>query len=231
MDTKTPTISEILSSYGLRVGVYAVITCMVFEVVYVATQTYGAKVMGAENGPIEVAQVVLALIGAAGLFYASCCAKIGRAGLVMCGAVVAYAAARESDSIFEAYLFNDAYKWLVGLPMLILVAVVVAAERHRLVADVMWLMRHPAATLFGVAGIFLCFVCQILDRPDMWVAISDAGEVEVIKALMEEYAELFAYLLLAFSGFEATVLARRGRAIAEQADGELDESEIFRIAA
>lgn len=227
--TTTPSISQILRSYQFRVCSYAVVTFAVFHFVYTAIRSYGGAMMGAENGPIEMAQLALAILAATGLYFAARWTRIGRAGLVCCAAVVAYAAAREADLILETLLFDDAYKWVVGLPVAIIAIVVVFKERHKVIAESMWLLKQPAATLFAVAGIYLCFVCQFFDRPDMWAGISSKAEAEVTKAMVEEYAELFAYLLLAFSGFEAAVLAKQGRDSA--ALGQAEEEEYPRIAA
>jgi hypothetical protein len=218
-DLQTPTISQFLRSYSFRVCVYAVVTVLVFYVTYLAIGVYGAQVMGAENGPIESAQVVLAILGAVGLFCAARWSRIGRAGLVTAGAAVAYAAARESDRIFETLMFDDAYKWVVGLPMAVLAVVTVIADRRCLIGETMWLLRQPAATLFAIAGVYLCFVCQFFDRPDMWSGISNTTEVATTKAMVEEFAELFAYLLLACSGLESAIRARQDRIAA------LDRSE------
>ncbi len=130
-DVQTPTISQFLRSYSFRVCVYAVVALLVFYATFLAIGVHGADAMGAENGPIETAQVVLAVLGAVGLFCAALWTRIGRAGLVIAGAVVAYAAARESDQTFEALMFDDAYKWVVGLPMSVL-AVVADARRPSL---------------------------------------------------------------------------------------------------
>jgi hypothetical protein len=231
-DLPTPTIAEILCSYPFRVGVYAIVVMVVFELVYSGIRAQGAAAMGAENGPIEMAQVALAVIGACGLFAAACLARVGRAGVVLCGAAVAYAAARESDRWFESILFDDAYKLLIGFPMLTLVCLVTFVDRRRLVGDLMWLMHQPAATLFAIAGIFLCFVCQILDRPDMWSSVIDANQMVNAKALIEEYCELFAYLLVAFSGVEAAVLAyQRRRASGLRRDESGETVPALRIAA
>lgn len=221
-DPRSISISDFARSYPFRIGFYAVITLVVFQSVFLAINAYGPEVMGAENGPIEVMQVVLALIAATGLFYAAKRATVGRAGLILCAAAVTYAAARESDKLFETYLFDDAYKVLVGLPMAILVGVSLFKLRRGLLGETMWLMRQPAATLFAIAGIYLCFVCQFFDRPDLWAGITNRAEADTTKALIEEYAELFAYLLLAFSGIEATIFAKQQQAaeLQKTLDGE-----------
>lgn len=220
-ETQSPSISMILRSYAFRLGAFAVITLVVFEAVFTAIEFRGARQMGVENGPIEQAQVALALIGAAALFLAAWWTSTGRAVLVVCGAVVAYAAARESDWLFESLLFDDAYKWVVGLPLAILVLFAVFIDRRRCISDVMSLIRHPAATLFVIAGIYLCVVCQALDRPGLWVGINDTSDAAVAtKAMVEEYAELFAYALLAFAGIEAAIFAHRQRATANACPNE-----------
>lgn len=222
-DTSTPPLGAILRSYPFRLGLYAIATLVLFQAVFWAIKTYGSETLSIENGPIEMAQVVLALVASAGLFYAASRAVVGRAGLVVCGAIVTYAAARESDLLMETLFFDDAYKYLVGIPMMVLCGWIVVRKRRNLIGETMWLLRQPAATLFGIAGIYLCFVCQSFDRPDMWGAITNGAQVEATKAMVEEYAELFAYLLLAFSGFEATILVRQMRASESTADLETDE--------
>ncbi|MGI9473308.1 MAG: hypothetical protein ACR2NZ_17330 [Rubripirellula sp.] len=240
METSTPTTTEFFQSYAFRMGLYAAFTFVLFELVYAAVKTHGAELVSAENGPIEMTQMVLAIVGAVTLFLAAKLTPVGRTGLILCGCVVAYAAAREGDQLFEEFLFDDAYKWVVGLPMLILGATFVFIDRKTLVGDVMGLMKHPVATLFAIAGIYLCFVCQIYDRPEMWGGISmmneaDGSQLAVNKALIEEYAELFAYMLLAISGVEAAFLAfnRRAEAMSSLEGGKTnasDDSDI-RIAA
>ena len=227
----SPSISDILRSYPFRFAVYAVITMVVFESTYAAIQAYGPQVMGAENGPIEVAQVMLAIVAAIGLFCAACWSPFGRSCLVTCGAMTAYAAARESDLWFEMLLFDDAYKWLVGVPMAVLTLAVVTIDRRRLIGDTMSMMRHPAATMFGIAGLFLCLVCQVVDRPEMWTGIATDNSVATTKALIEEFCELFAYLLIAFSGIESALLARQRKRDMAQATGEAASAEVYSIAA
>jgi hypothetical protein len=56
----------------------------------------------------------------------------------------------------------------------------------------------------------------------MWAGLSNTAEAATTKALVEEFAELFAYLLLACSGFEAAIQARQHgvAAASEQQDDE-----------
>ena len=113
--------------------------------------------------------------------------------------------------IFESLMFDDAYKWVVGFPMAGLVMVAVIRDRDRLIGESIRWMSRPPATLFAIAGIYLCFVCQFFDRPEMWTSIRNPTDAAHTKAMVEEYAELFAYLLLAFSGIESAILTRQDR--------------------
>jgi hypothetical protein len=221
-ETENPTVSEIIRSYPFRVLLYAGITFVMFQAIYGSIKSFGAAWLASENGPLEAAQVVLALVAAVGIFSAARWTSKGRAALVVAGAMVAYAAGRESDVLFETWIFDDAYKWLIGVPMLILAIVAVIVDRRRLLGETMWWMRQPSATLFAVAGIFLCFVCQNLDRSEMWLGLQPRQHVDTSKALVEEYAELFAYLLLAFSGVEAAILAFGERMHARRRQGNVE---------
>lgn len=211
LDLSSPTMGQLIRSYPARLCLYGVLTAILYQLIFLGVKDHGAALMGAENGPLELAQVAFALIAAIGLFYGATQIRVGRVGLIISGAAVTYAAARESDLLFEDLFFDDAYKYFVGLPMCLLVAGAIAVDRKRIRGDVFWLMKQPAATLFVVAGIFLCGVCQTLDRPDLWGNLRYSTDAVVTKAMIEEYAELFAYLLLAFSGIEAAILSRQVR--------------------
>ena len=132
--------------------------------------------------------------------------------LVATGAVTLYAAAHESDKWFESVFFEDAYKWLVGLPVAISVLIVAYRDRGTLIDETMRIAQKPAATLFAVGGIYVCFFCQMLDRPHFWTESGLSGNVVLQKSMVEESAELFAYMLIAFSGVEAMIAALQDRA-------------------
>lgn len=232
---ENPTIGEILRSYPLRICVYGAITVALYQVVFLGVTRWGPVVMGSENGPLEIGQVVLAIIAAVLIFTAAARTRLGAISLTLGGALVAYAAARESDLWFETVFFDDAYKWFVGLPMLTLVVFTVAIHRKKLVSDLFWLLNQPASTIFAIAGIFLCAVCQTLDRPGLWGGLSASEEAAWTKAMIEEYAELFAYLLLAFAGVESVILSAKyskNSAIDDQpSQPERERTERPRIAA
>ncbi len=203
---------RLITSYPARLAAYGLITLVAFEVVYWSLQDRGAAWLSAENGPLELSQVACLLIAVAGITVAIRWAPIGRAALIATGAVTLYAAARESDEWIEAMLFDDAYKSLVGIPAVVSVLVVAYWERDKLVEETLCIAQRPGATLFAIGGICLCFVCQMLDRPLFWSESGLQGSIGIQKSMVEESAELFAYLLIAFSGFEVMISAWQDRA-------------------
>lgn len=188
-------------AYPFRLCVFGVIVGIVYAVLHESQVAIGPS-LGRENGPIEIAQVVFALIATLGFAVAAVRSRIGKTGLVVCGGMLAYAAARESDLWFETFLFEDAYKYVVGVPVILVVGGMLIFQRDRVVRETLHLLNQPAATLFIVAGIFLAFVCQTLDRPGMWPSVDHQA-----KSMIEETVELFAYMLFAFSSSEAVWFA------------------------
>lgn len=222
LDESRITLRQIVTSCAARWLVYTGIAAGTFQSIYLAATQFGAASVGRENGPIEMSQVAFAACGAVGLFLAARNTMRGRAMILVCAAAVTYAMARECDLLFETLLFDDAYKYLVGLPMGLMVVSVLWRERWELVSDFLYMMRQPAATLFGVAGLHLCVACQMLDRPLLWSGLDGAVEVEIkaTQAMIEESMELFAYMLIAFSGVEAYMFANEKSAAAKNATTE-----------
>lgn len=196
-------------AYPARLALYGAITLAAYQLLYLGVQRTGAASLAAENGPLELVQVALASFGAMALGYAAWHCPAGRFGLAASACALSYAAARELDAFVETVLFDDAYKYLVGLPLLAVTATVAWTDRRRLIADSLWLVRQPQATLFVMAGFFLVSFCQTLDRPAIWQSIAGFSAAEPARLLIEESSELFAYLLLAFSGAEGALMARR----------------------
>lgn len=199
---------QVWTSYPFRLGFFGVTVGVLYHFVAEAVVSEGPSI-GREGGPIENAQAIAAALAAAMFVIAAIRTRLGVVGLATCAAVTAYAAGRESDALFETLFFDDAYKYLVGLPAVVALAFV--AWRHRFTAwrETLTLLNHPAATLFILAGIYLAFVCQTLDRPLMWPQLtSESGENRV---LIEETVELFAYLTMAFSASESIWFAQSTR--------------------
>ena len=207
--------------YPWRIGGIAVATAIIYGGVadVIARDPVAASI---EGGPLENLQVVLALLAAMMFAVAAWRTRFGTAALTVCAAAMAYAAARESDALFETYLFDDAYKYLVGLPAAAAVALVAWRRRQTLVTETLAMCRHPAATSAAIAAVYLLFVCQTFDRPMVWDA---AGESKAaIKPVVEETAEVFAYLVIAYSAVESMMMARQSRRGMRGAAGHTGET-------
>lgn len=212
--------SPALASDGfpLRLAIFGIATFALYQFLYLLLQGEYATSLSAENGPVEILQGMLAGAASVVFLVAARRTATGRSMMTICGCVIGYAAARESDASMEYWLFDDAYKYVAGLPLAVLAAVVLYRHRSRFVSESLWVMKQPAAVLYLVAVIYLGGVCQIFDRPDTWVGITSPTEAVAAKATVEEFAELFAYLLFAFSAAEIYVLARNTQRIKADAD-------------
>ncbi|MEO1615151.1 MAG: hypothetical protein AAFV88_04830 [Planctomycetota bacterium] len=196
-----PPMRDWLTGYPTRLAVYAISSIAASQFVFYRIETEGLAYAGRENGPVELGQAALAVCTALLLAFAAYRLR-GRATLMIVGAcLVGYAAARECDQWFESVFFDDAYKYLVGAPLFLIAVTTLAMNPKRFLAELHETARHPMMTIFVIAGIHICGFCQILDRPGLWSELG-AGS-EMTKAAVEEFAELFGYLILSFAAIEA----------------------------
>ncbi|WP_182868640.1 hypothetical protein [Stieleria mannarensis] len=212
-----------LFDYPVRLLVYAMVAFLICNLVLLAARGYGPEVIARENGPVELAQAMMAMFAAGCLFLAASRMQFGRPLLVVCGCLVGYAAARECDSWFETVFFDDAYKYLAGIPLFVIGAVALYRGRKQAVDQSLALLRTPAMTLFVFAGLYVCTVCQAIDVPDLWTAIGPSPAAEMTKAAVEEFSELFGYLLLSISGVESLAMAF---AASESEGAEVEEAAV-----
>lgn len=197
----------ILFGYPARLFFYGLVAFAVCQLVFVAIRENGIAFAAIENGPVEQAQVWMALFASGCLFFAARRIKVARPGFILCACMIGYAAARECDTWFEQALFDDAYKYLAGIPLLVIALTALYRGRKQFISGSLPLVRTPAITIFSIAGIYICSICQVIDRPDLWAAIGEGPAAETTKAAVEEFAELFGYLLMAFSGVESVAMA------------------------
>jgi len=202
--------------FAMRVAFFVFATLVLYWVIHAGIERFGHRAIAAENGPLEIAQVVLALVGAGFLMLAAKVSPIGQSGMGVSALLLCFAAAREMDSLLERWFFEDAYTWMVGIPLASQAVALLWRRRHFLLVDLKWMSQIPSATLFVVAGIFLCSVCQFLDRPGVWgegaFPLDESHPSYPVKLAIEESCELFAYTLLAYAGFDGYLVARRARA-------------------
>ncbi|MGB0596751.1 MAG: hypothetical protein ACPGLY_08680 [Rubripirellula sp.] len=205
-------LAEITVREPGRLVIYGVISFVFGQMLYELLASQGVGFIGQENGPVEWSQAIFASFAAFAFFIAAKRSDYGKAGLVLCGALSGYAAARECDQVLETIFFSDAHKYLIGLPLLVIAVATAWKYRQTVLTDSLRLARTPAIVMFGVAGVYLCAVCQVFDRPGFWVGIDDHPNALATKMLVEEFAEVFGYLLVAFSGLEAVIEAFGRRA-------------------
>lgn len=196
-----------LLSYPARLTFYGVVAFLVCQFVLGAIRAHGIGYVANENGPVEKAQVWLALFASGCLFFAAAQLRVGRTYMTICACMVGYAAARECDVWFETILFDDAYKYLAGIPLSLIALSALYRGRKQIFHETLVMARTPSITIFAFAGIYICSVCQLIDRPDLWAAVGTSDEAIMTKAAVEEFSELFGYLLLAFSGVESVAMA------------------------
>lgn len=210
-----------MASYPTRLILYGVVTIGVFELSYALLCAGGVAWLAEENGLLELTQVGFLLAAVAGFTWAAVLSPADRNVLIITGCLILYAAARESDTWFETMLFDDAYKWLVGFPAAIVILFVLYKNRGQMLEDTLRIAMKPSLTLFAIGGIYLCFFCQIADRPMYWYASGSADGGGLQKSLVEENAELFAYLLIVFSSVEAVISAYQQR-VAQQRSNTIE---------
>lgn len=196
-----------LTQYPARLTIYGITAFTLCYFLLGQIRIHGVAAYALENGPIERTQAFMAVFTSLCFFVAAWKMKVGRTGLIFCATMVGYAAARECDMFFEMLLFEDAYKYVVGIPMMLIALTAFWFGRKVVFPESLRLMRTPAATIFAIAGIYICSVCQIIDRPDLWQAIGEGPAAEITKAAVEEFCELFGYMLLTIAGIEAIAMA------------------------
>lgn len=192
---------------ALRLLVYALVTAAVFQCVVIIAIDGHADLLGSEYGPIECAQLVLALVAGAVLLTAA------RRGDTMptvltIGALAAwFAAAREADRFLADILFSDANK-IVMTAVAVLAVVVMIRGRGRIGAELALLVRTSGFQFLFCGWLVVVVYAQITGQKQLWQAVMGDSYLRSAKNTLEELPELFGYLLLVFGGFEAWVLER-----------------------
>ncbi|MFH5803415.1 hypothetical protein [Alienimonas sp. DA493] len=194
---------------------YVVAAGIAVQALYQAVVAWGPGI-AEENGPLELLQVGVAVVGGLTLAAAVVVAPRGRTALAACGGALLYAAARESDLMLERLLFDDAYKYLVGAPVAAVVGLVAWRDRARWRESLRW-TAHPSAGLFLCGGLQIVVVAALFDRSDLWDSVTNATQADAMKRLVEESIELSGYLVLTVGAFELFVTCRREAAAVHRA--------------
>ncbi|MCO8123134.1 hypothetical protein NHH03_15405 [Stieleria sp. TO1_6] len=197
-----PCANESLGGVLVRFAIYGILSLALGQVIVWKLNSVGVIALASENGMLEWMQVGLTLC-TAGVF-----ARVyfmGKSGATVFGVlacVVAYAGAKECDSFLESFLFDDAYKYVAGGPLALLVFFLVCRGRDEFVSD---LSHAIAARWFGIfvtAGILLISLCQLFDSAGLWETFDQSTALREAKLLVEETSELYVYYFLAVAALE-----------------------------
>ena len=191
--------------YPIRMLFYTAVTALAMQLTLQVIQKDSLEHLASENGPIEVAQFAILILAAAMAGFASRVAT--RLGTAIFGlsAALFCAASREADDWFAMLVFDDAYKWLVCLPLFTLVALEFWKNRESIYYQCAELLSQPYGTVLAFAIVLIGTLCQTLDRTSFWPTISAAPIVGDQKSVIEETVELFGYLLILFSTTELAI--------------------------
>lgn len=149
-----------------------------------------------ESGLLEISQIAILLF--AGIL-AGLSSKLSvnyRTAAFTLSGILLCAASREADDWFAILLFDDAYKWLVCLPVITIVGWRCWDRRDTIYKEFSDFLRTPFGSIFTFAILFVGLFCNLLDRSSFWPAVLAAPELANQKTVIEESAELFGYLII-----------------------------------
>ena len=204
----------LLVGYPARLCFYAACTALLMHLVLQLVSLGDLKTLSSENGPIEVSQIVVLILAGLLAGIASTVSKENRTLNTCLAVVFLCAAGREADDWFATYFFDDAYKWLVCLPLMVLAAFLCWKSRTHLYYEMITFLSKPHATLIIFSILMVVTLGQTLDRSSFWPNVDSSPSLGNQKAVVEETLELFAYLTLLFGANELlvhTLLQRRTR--------------------
>tara|TARA_R110002049_G_scaffold2750_4_gene21952 strand:+ start:115134 stop:115883 length:750 start_codon:yes stop_codon:yes gene_type:complete len=229
--TQLTSIRAGFASYPVRLTLFGICTFALFAVIFFATTIYPPEWLSAENGPLELLQVALIGCASVTLFFAAFKSTRGRAALTIMASLAGYASARETDSLFESLLFDDAYKYFAALPLMLVCVSAVWRDRSNLRRDFAWVMNQRCTTIFAIGGTYLFCICQILDSPAFWGGPNESDwaqsgqHAHAVKQMVEEFCEVFAYVLIGFAGVEAAASVLQNSHIESASEDDSSEAD------
>ncbi|NNJ25543.1 hypothetical protein [Alienimonas chondri] len=206
----------------LRYCAYALAAEGGVQALYQAVIAYGPGI-AVENGALELLQIAVALAGGAALVAAGAVTQRGLTAIAFCAGALLYAAAREADLWFEQVAFDDAYKYLAGVPIAAAAAAVAWRDRRRWAESLEW-TAHPASVFFLCGGLQVVVAAALFDRSRLWDSIENSVQADRVKRLVEESIELSGYLTLAAGACELLITCRREAAAASRAARQTDSA-------
>jgi hypothetical protein len=191
----------------VRFLAYAALTGIALELVVRGIQAAGAAAVVAEDGPVEVAQAVLALAAACVFAFPLVRGLRGFELRVLLGLACLFAAARELDGFFGAAIGPHAYK-LLAFPVALAGVIFAWRSRSVLPDEVGELFAAPASTLIFAGALIVLVHAQVLGQKEIWHALVPDGDSRAVKKTVEECSELTGYLLIVFAAIEVALRQR-----------------------
>lgn len=197
--------------YPIRMLIYAAIAALTMHLTLQVVEKDSLEHLASENGPIEIAQFAILILAASIAAYASKISPHLSTAIFSLSAGLFCAASREADDWFASMVFDDAYKWLVCLPLIAVVSLKFWKSRETIYHQCNEILSKPYGTTLAFTILMIGTLCQTLDRSSFWPTISVDPIVGDQKSVIEETVELFGYLLILFSTMELTIDAWQAR--------------------
>ena len=186
------TALEIASPGSLRLQVFA---------------NTGDAIDTSEYSPVELIQIgILTVSGLLYAWVATHCQPQRPVAIVFGGTALVFFF-RELDYFLDLYIADNFWQLLVGITAALLIAY---SYRHRKRIRIAWFRLWPSpgmTLLFAGACIIFAFVPLVGHAP-LWMAILGDDYHRVVKMAVEEFIELFAYLLWLIGTIEYTYQAK-----------------------
>ncbi|TWU18501.1 hypothetical protein [Allorhodopirellula heiligendammensis] len=192
----------------LRFLIYGLFAIVMGQIIVWNLNSLGVAALASENGVLEWVQVAFLAFASGLSACAFCTSRSGSTiyGLIAC--VTAYATAKECDTFFEAALFDDAYKYVAGVPLALLAGFLLYRGRMRFVNEISECIGYRWFGIFVTAGILLASLCQLLDSAHFWETFEQSLTLQDAKRLVEETSELYAYYFMSVAAVESFFQSR-----------------------
>lgn len=207
MDSRRP----LRIGYPIRLLSYAAMTGIIMHLCLLMVSRESMQILASEDGPIEIAQIILLVISGTLASISAIFAVQNRTVIFILAAGIFCAASREADDWFARLIFDDSYKWFVCLPLLSAAAYRAWQNRETVYQEVFNFLSQPYASTIAFSVIMVATLCNTFDRSSFWPAMAMHPNLGDQKAVIEETAELFSYLILLFGMNELLIHSWLGR--------------------
>lgn len=192
---------------SVRILVYAVLTALLFGVIYIDALNIRDKYVFHESSPVEMVQAALLLMMSLTLLHASLKMRSLQVSAFLFFGFTTASFIRENDSVLDR-LHSEAWEVLVAL----VVAVTLYAtwrRRRRFLAELEIYTQSMSFGLF-LGGLMTTYVfSRLYGMSAFWQLVMQEQYDRTIKSMSEECIELLGYGLLSFAVAEFVILARR----------------------